>query len=82
MVGFEHQIIQGEVNSVCSIINLNEDHWVSVIIDLQLCQILYSDSFHQPMPTCQRDACECWVKHLIKRSSHLVDEGGYSFARV
>ena len=74
LMNIENQIIQGEVDSVCGIINLNKNHWVSVIIDFQQCQILYGDSFHQPMPTRQRDACERWVKHLIKRSRHLAGE--------
>ena len=74
LMGIENKVIQGEVDSVCGIINLREDHWVSVVINFQQCKILYGDSFYQPMPTRQREACKRWVKHLIKRSTHLVGE--------
>jgi len=70
--GIENKIIQGQVDSICGIINLNQNHWVSVVIDFQQSQILYGDSFHEPMPTRKRGPCERWVKHLTNRSTNLV----------
>ena len=72
--GIENRIIQGEIDSICGIINLNQNHWVSVVIDFRQCQILYGDSFHQQMPTCQHKSYQRWVKHLINQSKNLVGE--------
>ena len=74
LMNIENKIIQGQVGSICGIINLNQNHWVPVVIDFQQSQILYGDSFHEPMPTHKCEPCEHWVKHLINRSTNLVGE--------
>ena len=61
----ENRVILGEVDSICGIINLNQNHWVSVVIDFQRRQILYGDSFGDPMPGRLHKSFECWVNHLF-----------------
>ena len=75
LMGIENRIIEGDVDTICGIIHIESpEHWVSVVINFQQCQVLYGDSLHQPMEARKRDSCDRWIKHLIGRSTNLGGE--------
>jgi Ulp1 family protease len=64
----ENKIIMGEVDSLGGVMHLPE-HWISVVIKFQQQQILYGNSLGQQIPAYEHHIFECWIKHLMNRST-------------
>ncbi|KAG2362564.1 hypothetical protein BDR07DRAFT_1222869, partial [Suillus spraguei] len=57
-----HALSSGLRRQVAFLVNINDDHWVAVILDFKHDLILLGDSLDQSKCV-MKDVLECWTKH-------------------
>lgn len=70
--GIGHGLATGSRNAIGMMINLDNEHWVSLVCNFQNETILYGDSLKRPMPDGVKEVIDWWTfNHAGKEFTHL-----------
>ena len=66
----------GLTDKVGFLINLNWNHWVAVIVDIQLHKILYGDPLGMTIPRLMKETLDWWLNY------HSFDTMGFTYNQL
>lgn len=70
--GIGHALATGSCDAIGMMINLDDEHWVSLVCDFRNETILYGDSLKRSMPNGVKEVIDWWTfNHTGKEFTHL-----------